>query len=225
VLSKRRPDAWTRLRQRVATDGLFGRSRNRHRTGGESPSGGAGGGSVRGVCRSRGIPIVEVDSLESADALEKIRALTPDLFVFAGGAILRRPLLAIPRLGTLNAHMGLLPCYRGMNVVEWACFNGDPIGCSVHQIDPGIDTGDILCIRTVSVDGVRSVAELRRRVDDAQLALLGEVVQFVSASGALPPARRQTPAEGRQYFRMHDDLIRLLEHELETGAGVSAQEP
>jgi folate-dependent phosphoribosylglycinamide formyltransferase PurN len=225
VLSKRRPDAWTRFRQRVASDGLFGGSRRRHRESGASASTGGGSGDVRALCRSRGIPIVEVDSLDSADTLERIRALTPDVFVFAGGAILRRPLLEIPRLGTLNAHMGLLPFYRGMNVVEWASFHGDPIGCSVHQIDPGIDTGDILCIRSVSVDGARSVAELRQRVDDAQLALLGEVVRFVIASGALPPARSQSPAEGRQYFRMHDELIRLLERELETGGRVPAQEP
>jgi methionyl-tRNA formyltransferase len=158
-----------------------------------------------------------VDSFESPKALEAIRKTEPDLFVFAGGAILRAPLLVIPRLGTLNAHMGLLPFYRGMNVAEWACFHGDQQGCSVHLIDPGIDTGDILVARPIGIDGIRSISALRAKIDEAQMALLGDVVQYVTRVGSLPPRRSQAADEGRQFFRMHGELLELLERDLASG--------
>src|SRR5436309_2693224 len=53
------------------------------------------------------------------------------------------------RLGILNAHIGVLPAYRGMNVAEWAALEGGSVGCSVHFIDTGIDTGPILATRGV----------------------------------------------------------------------------
>ena len=105
-----------------------------------------------------------------------------------------------------------------MNVTEWARFNGDPVGCTVHLIDPGIDTGDILCVRAVNVNDGVNIPQLRTLVDRAQIELLGEVVRFIARSGALPPHRSQQPEEGVQFFRMHPDLARVLETELRDGA-------
>jgi methionyl-tRNA formyltransferase len=47
---------------------------------------------------------------------------------------LRQPLIDCFRFGVLNAHMGLLPGYRGINVAEWAALEGAPVGCTVHLI-------------------------------------------------------------------------------------------
>ena len=42
------------------------------------------------------------------------------------------------------------------------------------------------------------------------MALLSDVVRHITLSGALPLRRPQTPAEGRQFFRMHPDLVRIV---------------
>ena len=225
VLSRPKPAAWTRLRARVLKDGLGFALRSKQAANSEAGSiRTRPPGNVRAMCRAHGVPVVDVDSLETPEALARIGQLKPDLFVFAGGAILRAPLLALPRLGTLNAHMGMLPFYRGMNVSEWAYFHGDPVGCSVHLIDPGIDTGNIVCVQAVRIGDARTVAALRERVDDAQMALLGEVVRYATITGTLPPTRQQSPAEGRQFFRMHHELVRLLDRELAgTESDVDAQ--
>ena len=143
-----------------------------------------------------------------------MRELAPDLFVHAGAGILRRDLLATPRLGTLNAHMGILPRYRGMNVAEWARLEGNPVGCTVHLVHEGIDTGDILAVQEVDTTAAHSVSALRDAVDQAQIALLGQVLRFIVETGFLPRPRPQAPAEGRQYFRMHPELKAVLEAEL-----------
>jgi len=166
------------------------------------------------LARRLGIPAVRVESLNSLEGLQAVRALAPDVAVHAGAGILRAPLLEIPRLGTVNAHMGILPHYRGMNVSEWAALSGDPVGCTVHVVDPGIDTGPILCVREVDPGPAGNISQLRRLVDKAQVELLGEVLQYVVRSGELPPCRPQERREGVQFFRMHDDLKAILERRL-----------
>jgi hypothetical protein len=193
-----------------------------------APVGGAGGEVIAGpgpaappdpiaFCQREGLPVVEVDSLDAAQGIEAVRELRPDLAIHAGAGILRDPILRIPRLGTLNAHMGLLPRYRGVNVAEWAALAGDAVGCTVHFIDPGIDTGPIAAVREVEIAGATSVAELRDLVDRAQITLLGEVVHFVLSTGHRPPTRTQEREEGRQYFRMHPEVRARLEAALAAG--------
>ena len=62
-------------------------------------------------------------------------------------------------------------------------------------------------------------AELRARVDKAQILLLGRVVEYVAKTGALPPLTMQTAAMGRQFFRMHEELAELLEPEMRATPG------
>jgi methionyl-tRNA formyltransferase len=129
---------------------------------------------------------------------------------------LRARILSIPRLGTLNAHMGLLPWYRGMNVAEWSAFNGDDVGCTAHLIDEGIDTGDILLVRPLK-SVAQSIDALRLEVDRAQVELLGDVLRYVLTTSALPPRVRQRREDGRQYFPIHRALKEHLEKILQRG--------
>ena len=173
---------------------------------------------VTAYCAARGIPTIPVGSLEDAGALERVRSLNADLFVYAGCGIVRAPLLALAPLGMVNAHMGLLPPMRGMNVAEWSVFLGAPVGCTVHLIDSGIDTGDILLFQAVDITGAASIDEMRQRVDLAQIDALGRVVRWIREHGTLPPAYSQRPDEGRQYFAMHEALRALVQEKLRNDA-------
>lgn len=176
-------------------------------------------------CAKRGIPVVRFTSLDDPADLAALRALDADVFVCAGFGIVRDPMLAIPRLGTLNVHMGLLPPMRGMNVAEWSVFTGMPTGCTVHVVDRGVDTGDIILFRPVDIAGAADVGALRDRVDRAQIVALGEVVRWVVEHGALPPSCPQAPDDGRQYFAMHDELRVLLAAHLGRLTPASAPAP
>lgn len=179
------------------------------------------GVTVAEYCAEHGIAVVMVDNLETAEDLDRLRAIGADLFVYAGCGIMRRPTLEIPRLGTLNAHMGMLPTMRGMNVAEWSVLCGAPVGCTVHLIDPGIDTGDIIVFQAVDPECANNIDQLRQAVDRAQIALLGEVVQWCMRAGELPPRRSQRPDEGRQFFAMHDDVREILQRTLAVSADAS----
>ncbi len=181
--------------------------------------------SLLDYCRACGIDYLMVERLDSDQGAAMLLRLAPDVAVHAGAGILRRRTVEIPQLGVVNAHMGILPPLRGMNVVEWSVLFGFPVGCSVHLIDDGVDTGDILCCRFVETAGTTSIQQLRDRVDNEQLALLGEVIGFVADTGTLPPRLTQEQAQGRQFFRMHAALRTALEKHLRSRAPVSGHVP
>lgn len=70
----------------------------------------------------------------------------PDVIAVFGTSLIRAPLLGMGRLGMVNLHGGLSPEYRGADCTFWALYNGEPqnIGCTLHYIDAGIDTGRLI---------------------------------------------------------------------------------
>jgi methionyl-tRNA formyltransferase len=75
-----------------------------------------------------------------------VRERAPDLIVVCGMVeLLRRPVYSIPTLGAINLHPSLLPRYRGPDPLFWAYHDMDLAGgATVHLLDDGADTGDIL---------------------------------------------------------------------------------
>lgn len=218
VLIERRtiPPFWARVQTRLQEGRITQMPNLVQQTGPALPienDGSRAAVTVLEFCQQSNIPAAEVDSINSDEAIALLREHNIDLLVYAGAGILKKRLIEAAPLGVLNAHMGLLPAYRGMNVTEWAAWNGDAVGCSVHLIDSGIDTGDILLAREVDV-GARSVDAMRDAVDKRQVELLGEVVRHVIAAGQLPPRRAQAGAEGLQYYKMHPDLVDRLNRRL-----------
>jgi folate-dependent phosphoribosylglycinamide formyltransferase PurN len=105
-------------------------------------------------------PSVEVDSgrvqhvetVNGADAVTALGALQPDIIVQAGAGILREPVFSLARLATLNVHHGIAPLIRGMHSIYWGLWEDRPewVGATVHRIDAGIDTGDVLAYAPVT---------------------------------------------------------------------------
>ncbi|MFL5383160.1 MAG: formyltransferase family protein [Longimicrobiaceae bacterium] len=55
--------------------------------------------------------------------------------------------LAVPRQGVLNLHPALLPWNRGWHTPTWALLEGTPAGATLHFMDAGFDTGDVVLQR------------------------------------------------------------------------------
>ena len=87
------------------------------------------------------------NNINSEDFLNKISKYNCDIFVsMSFNQIMKKSFFNLPRLGTINCHAGKLPLYRGRNVLNWALINDEKeFGITVHYIDEGIDTGDIIC--------------------------------------------------------------------------------
>ena len=131
--------------------------------------------SLADWAQARGIPVARHDRLGDEACLQTLRRLSPDLVILVGADIVPIAVLHLARLGTLNAHYGLLPRYRGMNVTEWSIYHDDPVGVSVHWVDSGIDTGAILARRPVAVALGDTLADLRVKHQQAAARLLVDV--------------------------------------------------
>jgi methionyl-tRNA formyltransferase len=171
-----------------------------------------GGQTLADWAEERGIPVHRVGRLRDDRAVASARRAEPDLLVLLGADIVPAPLLAVPTIGTINAHYGLLPAYRGMNVTEWSVLHGNPVGVTVHLVDPGIDTGDILVQEELTIEPGETWESLRAKHQDAAARLLGDAAIALADGTARRTA--QSPDEGRQYYRMHPALRRVAEDRL-----------
>ena len=90
--------------------------------------------------------IKEVPHINHPDVVQLANKLRPDLIAVFGTSLIRGDLLQKGRLGIVNLHGGLSPEYRGADCTFWALYNKEPekIGCTLHFIDSGIDTGRLI---------------------------------------------------------------------------------
>ena len=88
----------------------------------------------------------EVPHINHPDVVDLVDELKPDLIAVFGTSLIRGQLLRKGRLGLVNLHGGLSPEYRGADCTFWALYNREPekIGCTLHFIDEGIDTGRLI---------------------------------------------------------------------------------
>jgi methionyl-tRNA formyltransferase len=143
-----------------------------------------------------GLRILKTEDVNAAAFVEELKALAPDLFaVVAFGAILKPGLLAVPRLGSINLHGSLLPDYRGASPVQRALWDGcSGTGVTTLWMDQGIDTGDCVLQRWMSVDARDNAGTLGARLAELGGPLLAESLLLAHAGRA--PRRPQDRAAG-----------------------------
>jgi methionyl-tRNA formyltransferase len=106
-----------------------------------------------------GLPVFEPESLRIGEEWKTILAQTrPDLIVVcAYGKILPKGTLETPRFGCINIHASLLPKYRGAAPIHRAVESGDGrSGVSLMYMSEGMDEGDVIASRAVSIEGMSS---------------------------------------------------------------------
>lgn len=109
--------------------------------------------------------INEVKNFNSPLCFDTLKNEKPDILILAGSRILGEKILSIPRIGTLNAHPGLLPNYRGIDVVPWAIYNGDKVGVTIHFVNEKVDDGKILLKKEVNIEKYSSLYEIKKNVE------------------------------------------------------------
>lgn len=127
------------------------------------------------VAKKRGVPVLQPQNLKTPEFGETLKELSPDLIaVVAYGKIFPAAVLNVPPLGCVNVHSSLLPNYRGAAPINWAIAKGErKTGVTIMLMDEGMDTGDILAQKEVSIGEEETAEELSKRLsrDGAQLLL------------------------------------------------------
>ena len=161
------------------------------------------------VARQQGAPVFEPADPNLPEFVKAISDLSPELFVAVGYTnLLKEQLLSAPRILAVNFHASLLPAYRGKHPVFWALRNGERwSGLTVHVMDIGLDTGDIVYQVRVRTRKRDSVATLYERIMARSVHLVGRLIDDAE-KGML----RRTPQleSGASYYSsVHEDDFRL----------------
>ena len=130
-----------------------------------------------------GINFYVSENVNSGKFLDKIKRHESDIFVsMSFDQILKRELYSHPRLGTINCHAGKLPFYRGRNVLNWALINDEKeFGITVHYIDEGVDTGDILLQQTYPISDQDDYGSLLKKAHDECPIILYEAIKLIKS--------------------------------------------
>ena len=86
------------------------------------------------------------------EGIQFLNRLKPDYVIGIHFPYIVPPaVLMIPEIGVVNLHPAYLPFNRGWHTPSWAILDKTPIGATLHFMDEGIDTGDIIHQREVKV--------------------------------------------------------------------------
>jgi methionyl-tRNA formyltransferase len=140
------------------------------------------------------------EPLDHSHTLERLKTLNLDVGLHKAGVIYREPTINCFRLGILNPHIGILPLYRGRNVMEWALIEGGPIGITVFFIDSGIDTGKrILLTEEIDISHCRSIEEAKQHLFDLDASFFRRALELLRSHDF---QYKLNDGSGRRYYVM-----------------------
>jgi phosphoribosylglycinamide formyltransferase-1 len=142
---------------------------------------------ILNIAREFGVPNVYLPPgkfrtrLEPNVEMELVRLLREagvELVVLAGFMrLLKEPMLGAYPNRIINIHPSLLPKFPGMESWRQALEAGEKVtGCSVHYVDAGIDSGEIIAQRKVPVLPGDTPESLHSRIQVAERVLYPEVI-------------------------------------------------
>jgi methionyl-tRNA formyltransferase len=140
-----------------------------------------------------GLAIAQPSSIKNnLEFREQLAALAPDAIIVVGyGRIIPQWMIDLPRLGNLNLHGSLLPKYRGAAPIQWAIANGESVtGVTTMRIDAGLDTGDMVMQRELTIDRVDTSETL-----GPKLALIGADLMIETLRGLETGQLRANPQD------------------------------
>jgi len=107
-----------------------------------------------------------------------------DLICLAGFMrLVKEPLLGAFPNRILNIHPSLLPKYPGLFAWEQAFKDGaTESGCTVHHVDSGVDTGEVVLRATVPILPGDTAATLHARIQGEEHRIYPEAVRLVLAT-------------------------------------------
>jgi len=153
---------------------------------------------------SRGIPVLQPETLKDQVSRDALRALRPDLMVVvAYGLLLPQKILDIPEDGCWNVHASLLPRWRGAAPIQRAIEAGDTeTGVCLMQMEKGLDTGPVLLSQSLAIGEQETGGQLHDRLAELGAQVLADGLGLLRAGIRARP--RPQPAEGVTYARKLD---------------------
>jgi methionyl-tRNA formyltransferase len=165
---------------------------------------------VKLMAQEAGLPVVQPEKIKNnPDLRARLEAIKPDaIIVVAYGRIIPEWMLNLPRLGNINLHASLLPKYRGAAPIQWAVANGETVtGATTMRLDQGLDTGDMLLQRSLSIEPNQTAEQLFPLLADSGAGLMHETLEGLEAGTIQPIPQDNAGASLAPILQREDALV------------------
>lgn len=159
------------------------------------------------------IPVFQPVKIKSEEEIAVLRQYEADVFVVAAfGQILSKEILTMPKYGCINIHASLLPEYRGAAPINRVILDGkEKTGVTIMQMDEGIDTGDMLLKREVSIEPKETADSLFEKLSALGAELIVEALDKLERGEIKAQKQDESKAS---YARMMRKEIGLIDFSL-----------
>jgi len=144
-------------------------------------------GNIHEVAIAQKKPLYCPKTPRDPEFIETMRGHRPDVIIVIGYQFfIPKELLQVPPMGVINFHSSLLPRACGMHPAWWTIWYGDRVsGMTLHYMDEGLDTGDIISCNNIPVKEGDTVDSLYERIWNADEPLVKELLDNLDA-GTVP---------------------------------------
>lgn len=146
---------------------------------------------VKEYATEHGIEVYTPRRIKDPEFISVLKNIEADVMVvIAFGQILSKEILDMPKYGCVNVHASLLPRWRGAAPMQWAIITGDTVtGVTTMQMDEGIDTGDMLLKKKVTIDADETDESLQKKLAPVGASLLLETLKGLE-EGSITPKKQ-----------------------------------
>jgi methionyl-tRNA formyltransferase len=117
--------------------------------------------SLKEVANHYKVPCYEIPDVNEPSFIKQLKESTADILFVACPQILKKEVLRVLPLCTINKHSGKLPHYRGVFPVFYAMLNNEPdVTLTLHTMTEKIDSGKILVEKSIRRDSRDSLLDL-----------------------------------------------------------------
>lgn len=141
--------------------------------------------SLHELGKEHGIPVISVDG-KMKQFIPKLKEMKPDLCIVGGWYfMIPKDMLPVPTKGFIGFHPSLLPKYRGGAPVNWSIINGEKkTGTSLFYFDDGVDSGDIIAQREVTVEIEDTIKEVYDKINTVTVEMIREYIPLLKKGTA-----------------------------------------
>lgn len=142
-----------------------------------------------------GIPVLQPDDLQSANFIEEIRNLDPDVIAVVAFRILPPEVYTLAKRGAFNLHASLLPRFRGAAPINRAIMDGaSETGVTTFFLKAAVDTGAIIKQAKTRIGREETAGELHDRLAELGAPVVVETVRLIASGEATGSAQDDSKA-------------------------------
>lgn len=140
------------------------------------------------VSANSGIPVQFVRNINEPELIETLTKMAPDyIFVIGWSQLIKTELLNLPSKGCIGFHFAKLPRNRGRAAIPWVILNEETeTGVTFMHLDEGVDSGDIVCQRSIAIAQDERARTLYDKVCAGLQDMVREVSDRLKSTGELP---------------------------------------